>query len=81
MAAGDLVVFYDVDSNMDIFDVSASFSHSALLASWFNGSLDESYLRHIRSAVTSDSRLAPPFTLESVTRRYQAVQAALQGGA
>lgn len=39
LTSGRGVAFYDWDSNMDIDDPRGSFSHSALLARWFNGTL------------------------------------------
>jgi hypothetical protein len=53
LAAGDEVLFYDWDDNFDILDPGASFSHSALLAAWFNGTLDEQFLRP-QSALLAD---------------------------
>ncbi|OGT29782.1 MAG: hypothetical protein A3E87_05470 [Gammaproteobacteria bacterium RIFCSPHIGHO2_12_FULL_35_23] len=38
---GKHVLFFDWDSNFDINDSSSSFSHSAILAAWFNKSLDK----------------------------------------
>lgn len=43
--SGKNVVFYDWDSNFDINNVSLSFSHSAILASWFRGSLEKDFLQ------------------------------------
>jgi hypothetical protein len=40
LATGRDVAFYDWDANMDIDDGRSSFSHSALLARWFEGRLD-----------------------------------------
>lgn len=44
LSEGRHVVFYDWDSNMDISDVSCSFSHSAILRSWFSGELESDIL-------------------------------------
>ena len=38
------MLFYDWDENMDIMEVNESFSHSAILASWFKGTLQEDFL-------------------------------------
>jgi hypothetical protein len=76
---GRNILFFDVDANFDVFDRSSSFSHSALLASWFSGSLEDSYLRHIERALTQSPHLALPYPLESVTRRYQRFQRTLRG--
>jgi hypothetical protein len=38
------IVFYDWDQNFDIQDITSSFSHSAILASWFNHTLEEDFL-------------------------------------
>lgn len=43
LATRGAVVFYDWDANQDITDPSRSFSHSALLASWFNGTWEKDY--------------------------------------
>lgn len=41
---GGIVAFYDWDSNFILTDPTQSFSHSALLAAWFNGTLQEDLL-------------------------------------
>lgn len=38
------VVFYDWDANGDLLNTDDSFSHSSLLASWFNGSLEADFI-------------------------------------
>jgi hypothetical protein len=50
LATGRTVAFYDWDSNMDIDDASRSFSHSALLARWYTGRMDNLLARHNRLA-------------------------------
>lgn len=45
MEKGCDVYFYDWDSNFDIFDPTSPFSHSAILQSWFNRTLDEDYIQ------------------------------------
>ncbi|WHM37877.1 hypothetical protein [Streptomyces sp. BPTC-684] len=42
--AGRDVVFYDWDDNTDIEDPRSSFSHSAVLASWFGGRIEQDFL-------------------------------------
>jgi hypothetical protein len=44
LSRGADVYFYDWDDNFDILDPRSSFSHSAVLAAWFNGTLDEQFL-------------------------------------
>lgn len=55
LTAGTDVVFYDWDGNFNILDPSASFSHSALLAAWFNADLDQGFLEPWRGARPSRS--------------------------
>jgi hypothetical protein len=50
LVTGTDVVFFDWDANADILDPRSSFSHSSLLASWFNGDLDQDFLVHWRGA-------------------------------
>ncbi|WP_281886254.1 DUF6939 family protein [Paenibacillus sp. YYML68] len=38
------IIFYDWDSNFDIYNKFESFSHSAILTSWFNGTLEKDFL-------------------------------------
>lgn len=52
-AAGRDVLFYDWDDNVDILDPSSSFSHSAILAAWFDGRLAEWFLPAYRSRGSS----------------------------
>lgn len=54
LESGASVVFYDWDDNQNISDCTSSFSHSALLAAWFNNELDSELLSAARL------RLAPP---------------------
>jgi hypothetical protein len=51
--AGRTLVFFDWDSNFDIDDPRTSFSHSAILASWFNGDLDGRFLSSAGSVKAS----------------------------
>lgn len=44
LKSGKKVYFYDWDDNFDITNSETSFSHSSILASWFNGTLDEGFL-------------------------------------
>jgi hypothetical protein len=46
---GYKIYFYDWDSNMDITDASSSFSHSAILASYFQGQLKKRFLEPLES--------------------------------
>ena len=45
LATGTDVVFYDWDDNFAISDPGSSFSHSALLAAWFNGDVEDQFDR------------------------------------
>lgn len=45
LSSGRDVVFYDWDHNFDINDASSSFSHSAILASWYRGTWHRDYVR------------------------------------
>lgn len=44
LADGQEVLCYDWDSNVDVLDPRSSFSHSAIVASWFGGRLTETFL-------------------------------------
>ncbi|WP_159400931.1 DUF6939 family protein [Streptomyces sp. NRRL B-24484] len=52
LAAGRDAVFYDWDDNHDIEDPRTSYSHSAILAAWFGGRIEE--LAHRRAAWLAD---------------------------
>lgn len=49
---GHTIIFYDWDSNMDITNISESFSHSAILAAWFRKSLEEDFLRKAKEILS-----------------------------
>lgn len=46
-------LFFDWDENQDILDPSRSWSHSALLASWFNGTFEKDYLHIVGQALSA----------------------------
>jgi hypothetical protein len=58
LAAGRDVYCYDWDDNTDIFDPAASFSHSAVLAAWFNRTLDEQFVEPRRALTARRPELA-----------------------
>lgn len=47
------VLCYDWDSNRDVTDPRSSFSHSAIIASWINGELDEEFVHLWRRCATA----------------------------
>ncbi len=55
LCQGRDIAFFDWDSNHDIMNATISFSHSAILAAWFNGLLDEAYLIPARQLALSSS--------------------------
>jgi hypothetical protein len=58
LTAGVDVLFYDWDDNFDICDPRSSFSHSAILAAWFDGDLDRAFLQPLRRLCTKRPNLA-----------------------
>jgi hypothetical protein len=69
LGTGRDVVFYDWDDNFDIEYPGSSFSHSAVLAAWFAGRIEEEYVQRrqrwfarnapeLDEALRSDSGLA-----------------------
>ncbi|HDR8128709.1 TPA: hypothetical protein QC448_004596 [Bacillus cereus] len=48
-----VVIFYDWDDNFQIEDVSSPFSHSSLLAAWFNGSLETTLLNKAKNYLSN----------------------------
>jgi hypothetical protein len=44
LSHGRTALFFDWDENFDIRDPRSSFSHSAILAAWFAGSLDRDFI-------------------------------------
>lgn len=68
------VVFYDWDANQDITDPSSSFSHSALLASWFNGTWEKDYRAAAHRSLQAQDLCDFNATLNGLQARF------LQGG-
>jgi hypothetical protein len=50
------VLFFDWDSNFDIFDVRSSFSHSSILAAWFGGRLEREFAEPYRRLLPGPGR-------------------------
>ncbi|OLR26821.1 DUF6939 family protein [Bacillus cereus] len=46
-----IIVFYDWDDNFHIENLSSPFSHSAILAAWFNGSLEKIILHKAKACL------------------------------
>lgn len=74
LAAGEIVAFYDWDHNFDLFDDTASYSHSALLTRYYTGRLD-SYLDAHRRAALRLGMPATPISLE----RYDGISSRRNG--
>jgi hypothetical protein len=68
---GDTVLFYDWDSNHDICDVRTSFSHSAILAAWFNGKIEECFIRPAIGLGLLFPEVLSPTTRATYFARYQ----------
>ena len=51
---GKSVLFCDLDENFDITNVSESFSHSTILASWFSNTLVQDFLPLAKAALTDE---------------------------
>jgi hypothetical protein len=75
LASGLEVVFYDWDANFDITDPASSFSHSAILASFYEGTLEEAVLAPARRVARSLESRATEDLLERHTARYRALAA------
>lgn len=65
------VIFYDWDDNHDITDPSSSFSHSAILAAWCNGTLDETLLRPARQLIQFRPEFGPESIFDVSMQRYR----------
>ncbi|MGC0154776.1 DUF6939 family protein [Chromobacterium vaccinii] len=66
------VLFYDWDANQDIADISCSFSHSAILAAWFNDTLELQYRSQARRLLSEADSLAFDAALDGLLGRYRA---------
>ncbi|MET7737585.1 hypothetical protein ABZT02_40670 [Streptomyces sp. NPDC005402] len=72
LAGGGGVVFYDWDANHDIEDTNGSFSHSAILSSWFGGTLHPDILdRRERWLARHQDRWRPEMVTALPLARYQ----------
>lgn len=67
------VIFYDWDANQYITDSSDSFSHSALLASWFNGTLKTDYRALAHSTLQGDDMREFNAILDRLLGRYSSL--------
>ena len=68
---GGDVVFYDWDTNFDIFNPHDSFSHSAILAAWFSASLEELLAESTRWLAKSQPDFGENSIFTSVTGKYR----------
>lgn len=64
LAAGRDVVCFDWDANHNIFDPTDSFSHSAILAAWLNGTLEGELLVPGRQLVAA--HIESPLSIEEL---------------
>ncbi|MFI5758511.1 DUF6939 family protein [Streptomyces sp. NPDC051569] len=75
LAAGREVLFYDWDDNVDIEDAGSSFSHSAVLAAWFGGSVEHDFVARRARWFDRPGRTAPgadpPLALDRYRRFHQ----------
>ncbi|MEU9103508.1 hypothetical protein AB0D54_03930 [Streptomyces xanthophaeus] len=65
------VVFYDWDDNFDIEDPRSSFSHSAILAAWFGGRIEQEFLERRRRWHPPHPSLTDPLPLDRYHRFHQ----------
>ncbi|KUM02695.1 hypothetical protein KIF53_15815 [Chromobacterium subtsugae] len=73
IAADGPVLFYDWDANQDIADTSSSFSHSAILAAWFNGTLERRYRELAGRLLSPADKPAFDAALDGLLGRYRAI--------
>jgi len=71
LRSGYHVVFYDWDSNFTITNPMASFSHSAILAAWFNGSLEQQFLQPARRYIKQQIGPGAVPDFRTLTHCYQ----------
>jgi hypothetical protein len=73
------VFFYDWDDNHDINNPASSFSHSAILAAWFNGTLEQEFVepgcQFIQSNLSTDD---PASILAPNLQRYRFYQSVIK---
>ncbi|MEU7524208.1 hypothetical protein AB0A74_00580 [Saccharothrix sp. NPDC042600] len=67
---GRSVYFYDWDANFDIEDDRDSFSHSAVLAAWFGGSLERELRRRAHWLGRHGIRDGPPLDVDRYRRLH-----------
>ncbi|NHR05466.1 hypothetical protein HA052_09650 [Chromobacterium haemolyticum] len=66
------VLCYDWDANQNIADTSSSFSHSAILANWLNGMLEQQYLPLAKQVLTESDRCEFDASMGTLLCRYRA---------
>ncbi|MEU7360196.1 MULTISPECIES: DUF6939 family protein [Streptomyces] len=71
LSAGRDVVFYDWDSNLDIEDTRDSFSHSAVLAAWFGGRMENEFVARRARWLGADEAARAPLPLDRYHRFHQ----------
>lgn len=64
------VVFYDWDSNLDIRDIRSSFSHSSILAAWFNGNLEREFVPKAFTCLPGNQVEKLRLSIDQLTARY-----------
>ncbi|WP_099109180.1 MULTISPECIES: hypothetical protein [Xenorhabdus] len=72
------VLFYDWDANQNITDTSSSFSHSALLASWFNGTFENDYWTLAHRVLQENDWLTFDASIKNLLNRYYAIHNGFQ---
>lgn len=65
------IIFYDWDSNQDIVNVKESFSHSAILASWFGGTLYDDFLPKANNFLSKETNSIFLEYFYNLTTRYK----------
>lgn len=68
------IIFYDWDTNMDISNVKESFSHSAILASWFRQSLKDDFFTLAQKNLSQEHYKIFSEQFIQLTTRYQIIR-------
>lgn len=71
--SGRRVIFFDWDSNGDILDPRFSYSHSSLLANWFNGRLKDALVTPAESVLSQNEFKHFLTNVDRYTGRYRRV--------
>ena len=72
------IIFYDWDDNFEIENVAQSFSHSAILASWFKNTLEKDFLVKAKKFLSKEYFFVFSDQFYDSTKRYRMIHEDIQ---